>query len=310
MRKVIYGCVATAVVTAAGAYLLVDQAVRHPESLVGRWASAASELSVVLNPFALLKQVTPQASHAPLGCEQAPCRQNVEAQAPVCKPDKPEAGADAAPADEPTAEAREVIKVEEMAEGTTAGQTTAQEEAPEACEDNAHDTVSDETCEPLPVGEEAAEESESAESPANTGEAWPHMPRADEEEDSNTWEQDVRNLISGILQGGGICNDSTQADDEPCDQGAQPGQKCECDHGCPYSVCPPTSSRTSPATDATTESAPACADQPAKKKHKVKRFPLNTPSEADTLNQGPAGLDTLEYRPSDGDAHAFDDLLF
>jgi hypothetical protein len=93
------------------------------------------------------------------------------------------------------------------------------------------------------------------------------------------------------------------------------------EHGCPYSGCPYTGRcytppAYTPAPAAEPETQPVKPTKPAKKirkekkKEPYKKKPtMPVPEDESDLDQT-LGLDTMEYRPSDGDEHAFDDLRF
>jgi hypothetical protein len=90
-------------------------------------------------------------------------------------------------------------------------------------------------------------------------------------------------------------------------------------HGCTYLGCPYPYSYTPPALNTTTAEPAPPATSPCKKAKKVKKLqPIPTTEPCDETapaKQGddaanPMKLDTMEYRPSDGDADAYDGLLF
>jgi hypothetical protein len=334
MRKVFYGCAALAVLGVAGVYVVTDQAARHPNSLAGRCLAAAAQVGVHLDPFAVLGRSVPHVPAAPVGCEKAPCPQGEVAGglARVSKPPKLDAedglDPDAGEAAEEPAEPMEVIEVRPAPEARAAFPVGgAEDEGPEACEEGGDTAVSEETREPLAVGEQPAEESEPT---ADSGHYPDRMPYADEEQEtppadgclSGNWVWEIIKHLA--LSGAERLNEpSTPA---PADEPAAPlqpaAESCpECQHHCPSAECPYPHSATPPALDSPAEESSQPEGPPAhvKKHHKTSHqgapTPEHKPAGGDSqasfgINKGPTGLDTLEYRPSDGNAHAFDHLLF
>jgi hypothetical protein len=390
MRKVLFVCAAVAVVAGAGAYLLVDQAVRHPESTVGRWTAGLAEVGARVNPFVAMSRVSPEVVHGqgvcPAGAGQGQCL------AKVNKPEKPWVPVQAAPVEEPM----EVIRVEEAlpAKSPQVADRNAEED-PEPCDTPDADgaKVYQETGEPGG----AAEESEPPAGANDADRADVRMPYADEDDDSDedkTLTGDSCNWLLRILkrmtqglrnEAEGECPQSTPSDDRPVQSiegaGTTPagtftpdlniwinesnfdlatppfdeipgtgtdgrgGQandaagnsspatasapdsysNCHHEHGCPNLSCPYPHEAYPPVYSLPAEDKPTEQRQPAQagapqvqkvKKVKTRKMPFYVPIDLIPIEDGPddlsspTKLDTMEYRPSDGDEDAYRDLRF
>jgi hypothetical protein len=101
MRKLLWGCVVGGSAVAAGVFSTAHFAVRHPDSLVGRFLFGASQAAAVMNPFTGVAPAPAQLGHA------ARSSPGSEEPAEVVEP------ADLALAPEPTAAAPIVIPEDE-----------------------------------------------------------------------------------------------------------------------------------------------------------------------------------------------------
>jgi hypothetical protein len=179
MRKVLFVCAAVALVAGAGAYLLVDQAMRHPQSMVGQWTTAFAEVGARINPFVAVSRITPEVPSGPVACQVPPGQGQMACLRQVNKPIRHLAEAQVDVAEEPM----EVIRVEDVPQANDFAPVFDRnpEITPEPCEDQEADgeNVFQETGEPGPAG---VEESEPADVGGDADQANVRMPYADEDE--------------------------------------------------------------------------------------------------------------------------------
>jgi hypothetical protein len=307
MRKVIYGCAALVVAGAFAAYLAADHAARHPESLVGRCTVTAAQLGARINPFAMLGQAVARQRSGPVACETNPAQRRPLNPLAARMP-RPEAE-DEMPQDEAAEgvadEAPEVIRVEGGNDEAGALPPIDQGQD-DGCEPDQDDAApeGDQTDEPVRFGTVEGAEPVRADDAAPSAKV--RMPYADEEDNDPSeaesenpcgWLWDLfRNLLPcGSDEAG--ADAATSGAPAPASAPETSCPDCHHDHcpaaGCPHDECP-------------FSHGPAQKPVKSKKRHSDK--PADDQGKLCPAN--PSGLDTLEYRPSDGNAHAFEGLWF
>jgi hypothetical protein len=347
MRKVILGCVALAVVGAAGAYLVADYGCRHPETLAGRCATAAGRVGASLNPFAILGEAASGRPQAPVCRNQQheEAQQDEQEARPQDEGDDELAGHVAAAIED---EPMEVIDVEAAPASEAIVAQVGTPFGHDLCEPETTPVeLIEETSEPIHF---AVEESEMAEPTAIS--TITRMPYAHEDLPATSESCESTGSCTWLWQW--LCNfeaitdaqiepasgassseetaapaDETQpaTGDEPSTEGSTDETQtqaptcpstyhergCPYTGSCPYSSCP----EYYHSAPTYTQDEAAQGTQPRTKKvrkHKCKKVPMNKKVWWLELNEQtsekPSGVDTMEYRPSDGDEHAFDDLQF
>jgi hypothetical protein len=348
MRKVIYGSIALVVVGAAGAYLLVDHASRYPDSGVARWITTVAEVGTHVNPFTtVLGQAAPGLSGAPIACTPQPGR--TACPAPVNKFPKPFQAAQAAPIEEPMEVIRvEPAPEENVAQAADQTDEAGPEpcEGPDAVADNAAQETNEpdragtaEESEPADRGEDVewddvrmpyADEDETPASSADQdcGWLWKILDELTQPEPAG-WSQQVQ--VESVLPS------TTEEQDEPCEalpapatsetpannpgeeSQAEPPHYSDCHHeeGCPAMGCPyPHGACLPPITGPSTDDQPMSRPVKKIKKFRIKKPTTDQPADSAPVDgaagdvSSPTNVDTMEYRPTDGDEDAYRDLRF
>jgi hypothetical protein len=303
MRKGWFALVATVIVMAAGVYVCREHLRQHPQALVGRWGAWLLRWGQCPPPAnqTSQSQEPPSAAPAAVGPTVAPSAAVPAAPTPV----SPAAAAVPTPQNGAgDAEPAEIIKVEEAAGESRTSPPVAVAESPEPCEAEAATTVAEETPEPVPVGGRgpaaSGTGSPAMRTPSPTA-PWPHMPYADEESRTSLPAEPLAEWLSQFLRDLGLTPSCP-----PAPSGNPPAENT---NPSPRRLTPdaseeseaPTEGITCPYLRSTLPQAPV---------RKQRSEPADEPGsrQGGTRPGNPQGLDTLEYRPSDGDEHAYDDL--
>lgn len=304
MRKGWFALVATVIVMAAGAYVCREHLRQHPQPLVGRWGAWLlrwGQCPPPANHTSQSQELPPPTAPAAVGPTVAPSAAVPAAPTPVSPaavavPTPQNGAGDAEPA--------EIIKVEEAAGESRTSPPVAVAESPEPCEAEAATTVAEETPEPVPVGGRGAAAS-GAGSPAmrtpSPTAPWPHMPYADEDSRAPLPAEPLAEWLSQFLRDLGLTPSCP-----PAPSGNPPAENT---NPSPRRLAPdaseeseaPTEGITCPYLRSTLPQAPV---------RKQRSEPADEPGsrQGGTRPGTSQRLDTLEYRPSDGDEHAYDDL--
>jgi hypothetical protein len=339
-KKLIWGGVALLALTPGAAYF----AAHHHESLLGGLTVTTGRAGARMNPFALVNRVAEAQRPAPPCCQAAPEWEPADelpvAEAPGRHDDGPaEAAEPVEPAAQPE-EPAEVIRIDGMhAAVAEAVRMLRREEARGEAEPKP------EAVDPEPFRAALERELAELEQAANAepNEAHVFMPYADDDEcceegcEKNArggfWAMVVR-LCLWPLHGGPAPAVEAEAAPQEAEAGAaeeqeQPAEverlivpaRHHHDHGCPHQGCPypyrtPPRATYPPAVAPQRDAAEEQEPRPAQKRRKSRTTDAEEPAPRSQAAPAPAGVqptsgvDTTEYRPSDGDERAYVDRRF